>query len=90
MDLDAIYAVSIALNQLAQNGDIRYEDIDEAITVNIDVNAIRHYGIDKELYRKTHDGSDEGFVHSNDPIEATINDVKFIIRQKDTEPFNDF
>lgn len=81
MDLDSIYAFAKAVNKLADDGGIRYEDIDNAITIHIKVNPIRHFGIDKELYRRTHEGVDEGFVHSTQPIEAMIDGIKFIIEQ---------
>ena len=82
MDLNSIYAVATAINRLAEDGQIRYEDIDEAMVINIDVTPTMHYGIDKELYRLTHGGEDEGFIHSSAPIEAQIDKVRFVISQK--------
>lgn len=82
MDLNAIYAVSNAINKLAEKGEIRYEDIDNAIVISIEVTPDMHYGIDKELYRITHENSTDGFIHSHSPIEACINDVHFLIKEK--------
>lgn len=79
MDLDSIYEVARGINKLADEGKIRYSDIDDLITIVVKVDAARHYGIDKELYRRTHEGSDEGFIHSDNPIDVTLFGVKFII-----------
>lgn len=86
MDLNAIYEVARAVNKLADDGSIRYDDIDRAMVITIEVDGARHYGIDKELYRRTHNNSDEGFVHSEEPIEVNLFGVHFLIKMKKEKP----
>ena len=84
MDLDSIYSVAAAINKLADDGLIRYEDIDKAMAIHISVSPLRHFGIDKELYRQSKGEVDSDFIHNKGPIEATIDGVRFVIEQSDS------
>ena len=83
IDLNAIYAIASAINELGDKGEVDFHDIDESVVVGIEVPAPIHHGIDKEFYRATHDGNTEGFEHLDSPIEACISGVRFIITTKE-------
>ena len=83
LDLNSIYEIAKAINTLGEKDIVSFHDIDRSLVVGLEVPSTIHYGIDKEFYRTTHNGSDEGFEHVDAPIEATVSGVRFLITTKD-------
>lgn len=80
MELRHIYRLADVINEAILEEKLPKEIRDD-ISIIVNVSPTTSYGIDKEFYRLTHDGSDEGFVHSGN-IDASISNVKFNIREK--------
>ena len=80
MNLDNIYAISNAINEQVIQGKIKKEQLED-MYIHIQVNPDILYGIDKEVYRLSHDDSTEGFEHKSE-IKVKIDNVNFIIDMK--------
>lgn len=80
MELRHIYGLADVINEAILEEKLP-KDIRNEIMIVANVSPTTSYGIDKEFYRLTHDGSDEGFIH-RDVIDATISKVKFKIKEK--------
>lgn len=83
IDLNTIYTIAAAINELGEKGEVDFRDIDNSMVIGLEVSPSIHYGIDKEFYRTTHDGSDDGFEHLDAPIDAAICGVRFVITTKE-------
>lgn len=84
MGLKDLYVLSELICDKVDSGELSKDTVkDLMITINCNPNVF--YGIDKEFYYMTHDNSYEGFVHSNDEINANVNGIHFKLVSKNAE-----
>lgn len=86
MELRHIYGIANAINKAFE--DEGWKDNRDDLMISVMVSPTTHYGIDKEFYRQTHDGSIEGFERSDELIFANIDGIVFKIVNKKTEEKN--
>lgn len=84
MELRHIYTIATSLNNIFDTDDLVGADISD-IELNVKLSPSTLYGIDREFYRQTHDGSIDGFVH-NKKIDAIIDNVHFVLTEKENSP----
>ena len=84
MELRHIYTIAMNLKNIFDTDDLVGADISD-IELNVKLSPSTLYGIDREFYRQTHDGSIDGFVH-NKKIDANIDNVHFVLTEKENSP----
>ena len=85
MDLKHIYILSEVINKSINDGGLP-KDFKDNAEICLTFDSTTYYGIDKEFYYMTHNNSYNGFVHSPDMVNATIDGIKFkILPQKKEE-----
>lgn len=83
MELRHIYSIAKILNDALETDELVGCDTND-VELKIKVSPSTLFAIDKEFYRQTHNNSTDGFVH-NKIIDATINNIHFILSEKSTE-----
>lgn len=81
MELRHIYSIAAKMSDTFNTDDLVGADIND-VEISIKVSPSTLYGIDQEFYRKTNDGSLEGFKH-NKKIDAIIDNVHFVLTEKE-------
>lgn len=81
MELRHIYLLTNLINNEIKEKTLP-EDCQNDIKITIEVNPVTFMGIDKEFYYMTHNNSYEGFVHTNNAVNATIDGIQFTIIPK--------
>lgn len=77
MELRHLYILSDIIRQNVEKENLPNEIYDKT-EITMKFSPTTFYGIDKEFYKLTHNGSYEGFVHSEE-VNATINGIRFKI-----------
>lgn len=80
MDLNKVYAITNGINEEIIKGNISKTDLND-IVINILLSPEILYGVDKEFYRLSHDGSVDGFEHTLE-VRAKLDGINFIFQPK--------
>lgn len=83
MNLKNVYAIANKINEAILSDSISKHALAD-VEVHIKAPPSQLYVIDKELYQMAHDGSTEGFTHT-EKIKAIIDKVTFIFETKINE-----
>lgn len=83
MNLKSIYAIANKINEAVLADSLSKDSLAD-VEVHIKGSPSQLYAIDRELYRMAHDGSSEGFMHT-EKIKAIIDKVSFIFETKNNE-----
>ena len=78
MELRHLYILSDTIKEKIDKEELPSE-ITDKMEISIKYDPVTFYGIDKEFFYMTHNNSYEGFVHSEEEINAKINGIKFKI-----------
>lgn len=81
MELRHIYNIATTLNNAFNSDELVGGDIND-LEIEIKVSPTTLFGIDKEFYRQTHNGSTDGFKH-NKKVNAIIDNVHFVLIEKE-------
>ena len=86
MELRHLYMLSELIKDKIDKKDLP-DELSDNMEIILKYDPVTYYGIDKEFYYMTHNNSYNGFVHSEDEINAVVNDIKFKILpiKKETE-----
>ena len=76
MGVDEAYLLSNIINEKVNDGTLNKEVL-ENIVITVNVAPAILYGIDKEFYRISHEGTTEGFKHTS-KVAARIDNVRFV------------
>lgn len=80
MDLNNVYALTNSINEEVVKGNLNKNDLNDiVISVLVEPNIL--YGIDKEFYRISHEGSSDGFTHTSE-VRAKLDRINFIFKPK--------
>ena len=81
MELRHLYMLSELIKDKIDKKELP-DELSDNMEIILKYDPVTFYGIDKEFYYMTHNKSYEGFIHSEEEINAKVNGLNFKVLPK--------
>ena len=81
MELRHLYMLSELIKDKIDKNELP-DELSDNMEIILKYDPVTFYGIDKEFYYMTHNKSYEGFIHSEEEINAKVNGINFKVLPK--------